>query len=69
LFNRYSGEGSRNEGDALRNLYSFTGLPALLSLGGYTRELTPEKQSGELYRRRIEQREALDRLRAIAQAS
>lgn len=69
LLNRYAGEGSRNEGDALRNLYSFTGLPALLSLGGYTRELTPDKQAGELYRRRIEQREALDRLRAIAQAS
>lgn len=69
LLNRYAGEGSRNEGDALRNLYSFTGIPALLSLGGYTRELTPEKQAGELYRRRIEQREALDRLRAIAQAS
>ena len=69
LLNRYAGEGSRNEGDALRNLYSFTGLPAFLSLGGYTRELTPEKQAGELYRRRIEQREALDRLRAIAQAS
>lgn len=69
LLNRYAGEGSRNEGDALRNLYSFTGIPALLSLGGYTRELTPDKQAGELYRRRIEQREALDRLRAIAQAS
>jgi hypothetical protein len=69
LLNRYAGEGSRNEGDALRNLYSFTGIPALLSLGGYTRELTPDKQAGELYRRRIDQREALDRLRAIAQAS
>ena len=69
LLNRYAGEGSRNEGNALRNLYSFTGLPAFLSVGGYTRELTPDKQAGELYRRRIEQREALDRLRAIAQAS
>jgi hypothetical protein len=69
LLNRYAGEGSRNEGDRVRNLLSFTGLPALLSMGGYVRELTPEKQAGELYRRRIEQREALDRLRAIAQAS
>ena len=69
LFNRYGGYGSKNEGDALRNLYSFSGIPALLSLGGYTRELTPKAQAGELYRRRIEQREALDRLRAIAQAS
>lgn len=69
LLNRYAGEGSRNEGDRVRNLLSFTGLPAALSLGGYVRELTPDKQAGELYRRRIEQREALDRLRAIAQAS
>ena len=69
LLNRYGGYGSKNEGDALRNLYSFSGIPALLSLGGYTRELTPKAQAGELYRRRIEQREALDRLRAIAQAS
>jgi hypothetical protein len=69
LFNRYAGEGSRNEGNAFRNLYSALGVPSLVSGGGYVRELTPEKQAAAERRKRIEEREAIRKLEEIAKAS
>ena len=68
LLNRYAGEGSRNEGDALRNLLGASGLPALVSLGGYVRDLTPEVQASAARRAQFEQRDALRKLREIAMA-
>jgi hypothetical protein len=69
LFNRYSGEGSRNEDKAIKNLLGATGIPALLSGGGYVRDLTPEVQESQRRREQFEQRDALRKLREIAMAS
>jgi hypothetical protein len=69
LFNRYYGEGSRNEGKAIKNLLGATGIPALLSGGGYVRDLTPEVQASQRRREQFEQRDALRKLREIAMAS
>lgn len=69
LFNRYSGEGSRNEGNAFKNIFSATGLPAIPSLGGYVRDLTPDKQRSELKRRRYDQQDTIRKLQEIAKAS
>jgi hypothetical protein len=69
LLNRYSGEGSRNEGNALKNLLGASGIPALLSGGGYVRDLTPEVQESQRRREQFEQRDALRKLREIAMAS
>jgi hypothetical protein len=69
LLNRYSGEGSRNEDKAIKNLLGATGIPALLSGGGYVRDLTPEVQESQRRREQFEQRDALRKLREIAMAS
>jgi len=69
LFNRYAGEGSRNEGNAFRNIYSAIGVPSFVSGGGYVRELTPEIQASSRRRREFEQAEAMRKLREIANAS
>lgn len=69
LINRYSGEGSRNEDNALKNILGASGIPALLSLGGYVRDLTPEVQQSAAKRKQYEQRDALRKLQEIARAS
>jgi hypothetical protein len=69
LFNRYSGEGSRNEDKAIKNLLGASGLPSIVSLGGYVRDLTPEVQQSAARRQQYEQREALRKLQEIARAS
>ena len=68
LLNRYAGEGSRNEDKAIKNLLGASGLPALVSLGGYVRDLTPEVQQSAARRQQFEQREALRKLREIARS-
>ena len=68
LINRYSGEGSRNEDKAIKNLLGASGLPSIVSLGGYVRDLTPEVQQSAARRQQFEQREALRKLQEIAKA-
>jgi hypothetical protein len=68
LLNRYSGEGSRNEGNAIKNLLSATGLPSIFSGGGYLRDLTPEVEASAIRGRQFEQRELMRKMREMARA-